>query len=89
MNGSAGRVSQHSRKRRHQIRKVIGILNRKDSLDIYLLNVDGLSELSFLSVEETVVQKNPDMVILLETKRGREEMCQDISMEGYDLIDWR
>ena len=95
MNGSAGRAYQHSRKRRHRIhrkgkfREVIGVLDRKESLDISLLNVDGLSELSFLSVEETVAQKNPDMVILLETKRRVEELSQDISMEGYDLIERR
>ena len=93
--GCAGQAHQHSRKRTYRIhkkgklRESIGILDKRKKLSVSLLNVDGLSELSLLSVENALAKKSPDVCICLETKRRKEELGQDISLDGYEVTERR
>ena len=59
-------------------------VDSKESLRCGLLNTDGLSEGTFLDVENTILQKDLDFCVLLETKRRAEDPGTDIKIDGYD-----
>ena len=66
-----------------------GALSSKKKLKCALLNVDGYTEDTFEDVKNVLSRKQPDVCILLETKRRLEEdgLCVDI--DGYDLSEHR
>ena len=60
------------------------MVDRKHSLKLGLLNVDGLSPSTFEDVQSVIDKKSLDVCILLETKRRHEEIGTDITIPGYD-----
>ena len=83
---------RHVQKRavhRVKLREQVGVLDRKQSLNLALLNVDGLSSSTFEDVHSVIQQKSLDLCILLETKRREEEIGSDISIPGYTLKEIR
>ena len=75
--------------RHAKLRESVNVVRSKKLLRCSLLNVDGLNEASLASVEATVKSKNPDVVIILETKRRSEESGINISIPGYSLREAR
>ena len=92
---SPGEIHQHSRKRtfrlhkRAKLRESIGIIQSKNSLDISLLNVNGYTGDTIVTVGETIASKSPDICILLETKRRKEVLAPNVHINGYETIDRR
>ena len=79
-----------SRVARHiKLKQSSGSIFYKKSLKCALLNVNGLTEASMESVKDVLNRKQPDMCILLETKRRLEDdyLCADV--DGYDLTEYR
>ena len=64
-------------------------LSPKNDLKTSMLNINGLSDVALADVEEFISTEKPDIVFLLETKRRMEELCSDISIEGYDQFEVR
>ena len=78
------RNSNHQRKLKcAKLRDNIGVIGRKTSLKLGLLNVDGLSASTLEDVKSAVNRKSLHICILLETKRRHEEVAADISIDGY------
>ena len=67
----------------------IGVIDRKKSLRIGLLNVDGLSSSTLEDVQSAIDRKSLDVCILLETKRRHEDIGIDIAIPGYDVKEIR
>ena len=92
---SDGERHRHSRKRSYRIhkraklRETVGILNSKESLNVALLNVDGLNETQFNIVNSTISAKSPDICVILETKFRKEQVGLNVKIDGYDHIDRR
>ena len=92
---SEGVCHQHSRKRlyrihkRAKLRENVGILTPKQTLDVALLNVDGYSDVQYETVKGTIEAKNPDICILLETKRRKEVISPKFEINGYDTLERR
>ena len=92
---SEGVCHQHSRKRLYRIhkrakrRENVGILTPKQTLDVALLNVDGYSDVQYETVKDTIGVKNPDICILLETKRRKEVISPSVEIKGYDILERR
>ena len=90
-----GLLLSHSRKRwfrlnkKAKLREKVGIVDVKQSLNIAMLNVDGYSDSSFWNVEKILEEKTPDLCILLETKRRREDIEMDVGILGYTVIERR
>ena len=83
------RVNQFRYKKAAKQREGIGVIDRKKTLKTCFLNVDGLGEVTLENIRETVNVKNPDLVILVETKRRAEEIGTDIDIPGYGLHEVR
>ena len=83
--GSKRRINQFRAVKRAKLRDSVGVIHTKNLLRCALLNVDGLNEASLNSVENLMVEKKPDVVFLLETKRRVELSEMDISVPGYTL----
>ena len=75
--------------RKAKLRESVGVVDVKQSLKIDLLNVDGLTETSLWDVEQTIERKSPDLVILLETKRRREEIPIKVEYDDYEVFERR
>ena len=73
--------------KRAKLREAPGVAEVKKSLRFALLNVDGLGPGTFHDVVDTVNKKQPDLCILLETKRRFEDLSRDITIDGYDLTE--
>ena len=92
---SEGVRHQHSRNRLYRIhkrakrRENVGILTPKQTLDVALLNVDGYSDVQYETVKDTIKIKNPDICILLETKRRQEVISSKVEIDRYDIIERR
>ena len=82
--GRNGRRNKFNKNVKYKLRENVGVISSKTNLKSSMLNVDGLSDTSLADVHEFVERTSPDVVFLLETKRRHEEMCTDISIEGYD-----
>ena len=78
------RSVKSSMHKQENLRKTAGFVQIKSSLNA-CLNVDGLGPGSFEDVCSTIKVKNPDLCILIETKRRIEEANSDIEVDGYDL----
>ena len=91
----SGTAHQHSRKRlfrihrKAKLRETVGVVDVNKSLKVSSLNVDGLTDASLWNVNRTIKQKSPDLCILLETKRRREDIAMNADIEGYDIIERR
>lgn len=83
------RVSQKRVNHRVKLRQQVGVLDKKSSLKLGLLNVDGLSSSSLEDIQLTLQQKSLDVCIILETKRRQEEFASDISIPGYNVKEIR
>ena len=83
------RVNQFRFKKAAKLRDNIGVLQTKKVLRSCFLNVDGLSAVTLEDVRNTVLQKKPDIVFLVETMRRSEETCIDIELAGYSLSETR
>ena len=83
------RINQFRYKKAARRREYVGVLNRKKTLKTCFLNVDGLGDVTLEDIKETVNIKNPDLMILVETKRREEEIGFDISIPGYNLHERR
>ena len=80
-------LQQLRMKRSAKLREYYGVRNTKKILRSALLNVDGLDEVSLEDVKATVSTKQPDVLILLETKR-RMEACDTVAdIPGYSLYE--
>lgn len=92
---SIGECHRHSRKRsyrlhkRAKLRETVGILDPKESLNVALLNVDGLKEAQFNIVNSTISSKSPDICVILETKFRKEQVDINVKIDGYEYIDRR
>ena len=82
------RAHKHSRKRdfrihkKAKLRETVGVVDVKQNLSIGLLNVDGYSEQAKWDIGRTLERKSPDLCIILETKRRREEIAMPVDIEG-------
>ena len=89
------RAHKHSRKRvfrihrKAKLRETVGVVDVKQNLSIGLLNVDGYSEQAKWDIGKTLERKSPDLCIILETKRRREEIAMPVDFEGYDVLERR
>ena len=83
------RINQFRYKKAARQREGIGVIDRKKTLKTCFLNVDGLGEVTFENIKETIDVKRPDLVILVETKRREEEVGMDIDIPGYSLHERR
>ena len=54
-----------------------------------LLNVDGLRETQFNTVNDTISAKSPDIFVILETKFRKEQVDINVKIDGYKYIDRR
>ena len=81
------RSRQQSVYKRAKLRGTYGTIGVKRTLRCAYLNVDGLGPGTFDDVVSTVRMKNPDLCVLLETKRRLEEVGLDIEIDGYDLTE--
>ena len=99
-NGKCGnKLAAHlSQKRRHhrlivnrarKQRVRIGPSELKNDLKTSMLNINGLSDQALADVDDFVLTNQPDIVFLLETKRRYEELCSDISIQGYNCFEVR
>ena len=61
----------------------MGVVHRKNDLKCAFLNVDGLSLSTLEDVKDVIRKKQPDLVMLFETKRREEQIGLDISIDGY------
>ena len=77
------------RRKRNKRKEYTGVLNRKNNLKISLLNVDGLTLSSLEDVKDTIDRKQPDVCILLETKRREEDVGINVDIPGYTLRELR
>lgn len=77
------RQAQKWSNQRVKLRGQVGVVGRKSSLNLGLLNVDGLSPSSLEDVQSALSRKSLDICILLESKRRFEDVGSDISIEGY------
>ena len=77
------RQAQKWSNQRVKLRGQVGVVGRKSSLNLGLLNVDGLSPSSLEDVQSALSMKSLDICILLESKRRFEDVGSDISIEGY------
>ena len=75
--------------KRARLRESVGILAPKSSLSISLLNVDGYTHSTQNDVKDTILEKTPDVCILLETKRRKEVVGNDVKIDGYKVIESR
>ena len=96
--GSVGGYQKQRDFRRHtrgwtssrvKLRENIGVIGTKKFLNLFLLNVDGLSPSTLEDVKSTLVRKTSDVCILLETKRRHEEIGCDIKIDGYAVTELR
>ena len=78
------RVAKHVK-----LRDSSGFIQHKKSLKCSLLNVNGLSEASLDNVKDILSRKQPDVCILLETKRRLEDADISADIDGYDLTEYR
>ena len=74
----------HKRAKR---RETVGVIDFKKALRCGLLNTDGLGAGTFEDVKATIRRKQPDLCVLLETKRRLEDVGSDISIDGYALTE--
>ena len=72
-----------------KLKQSSGSISYKKSLKCSLLNVNGLTEASLESVKDVLNSKQPDLCILLETKRRLDEECLPADVDGYDLTEVR
>ena len=70
-------------------RATSNVLLPKNDLKTSMLNINGLSDVALADVEEFISTEKPDIVFLLETKRRMEELCSDISVQGYEHFEVR
>ena len=82
-------VKQCKLRKQAKLRESVGTIGAKNILRCSLLNINGLSETSLTNVESVIGTENPDIVILLETKRRVEESGIDISVPGYSVHEAR
>ena len=75
--------------KRARLREAVGILAPKSSLSISLLNVDGFTLSKQNDVKDTLLEKAPDVCILLETKRRKEVVDNDVQLDGYKVLERR
>ena len=64
-----------------------GAVEQHNSLNLGFLNVDGMSETTFLDVKRTVQTRNLDIVGFVESKRRLEQVSTDISIKGFNKIE--
>ena len=90
--GSLGRRRHYNVRNTHKraklrikLRDTVGVIGRKQNLQLGLLNVDGLSPSSFEDVQTALHRNSLDVCFLLETKRRHEEIGSDITVPGYEL----
>ena len=96
-NNCASKQSCHTRKRRTRdwvhksvrLKESFGGIRAKKKLQCSLLNVNGLTASTLADVKEVLSRKQPDLCILIETKRRLEsdELCIDVA--GYDVSEYR
>ena len=83
------RIVTKQRNKRVKLRDSMGIVKRKNSLNLGLLNVDGLSASTFEDLKSAMNKKSLDVCVVLETKRRHEELGSDISIDGYTVHETR
>ena len=88
MRSSAERFHRHRRmvkkyKKARLSRKSDQVFENKSLIKTAYLNVDGLGDVTFTSVKDTVSRKLPDVLFLVETKRREGQTGLDISLPGY------
>ena len=78
-------VNKNRRVKKALHREAVGTIQSKKVLNLSLLNVNGLNEVSLANVDSVIDTHSPDVVVLFETKRRVEELGIDISMTGYNV----
>ena len=79
------RITSFKRKKAVARRENLGVIGNKGKLKTCFLNVDGLNDVTFEDIKNTVDLKKPDMVFLVETKRRCESTNNDINIPDYTL----
>ena len=64
-----------------------GAIEQHNSLNLGFLNVDGMTEATFLDVKRSVQTRNLDIVGFVESKRRLEQVPTDISIKGFNKIE--
>ena len=64
-----------------------GAVEVHSSLKLGFLNLDGLSDQTFIDVKRTVESKSLDIVGFVETKRRQDQVLPDISIKGFNKIE--
>ena len=64
-----------------------GAIEQHKELKVGFLNLDGLSEQTFIDVKRTIEAKKLDVVGFVETKRRLKDVPRDISIEGFNMIE--
>ena len=83
------RIVNKQKNKRVKLRDTMGVIKKKNSLNLGMLNVDGLSASTFEDLKSALVKKSLDVLVVLETKRRHEELGSDINIDGYSLHESR
>lgn len=76
-------------RKRNALKGNLGIITRKNSIKCMLLNVDGLSQISMEDVKNSVVCKDIDIVVLLETHFRAEQTLFHHKMNDFKFFETR
>ena len=83
------RIVNKQKNKRVKLRDTMGVIKKINSLNLGMLNVDGLSASTFEDLKSALVKKSLDVLVVLETKRRHEELGSDINIDGYSLHESR
>ena len=83
------RSSVRSFKKRKISTGKVGVIEKKSSLDIAFLNVNGLSQKSVIDIQDIINLKKPDIFGLCETHRNTEQNIDTVNFEDYKLFENR
>ena len=72
-----------------KLREQAGALDSQNTLTSAFLNVDGISDAKLKDISDFAAHVSPDLFVLLETKRRKEEIGSVIDVPGYDVTEIR
>ena len=83
------RSSLRSFKKRRIAAGQVGFIDKKLSLDVAFLNVNGLTQKSVIDIQNIIDSKEPDVFGICETHRNTEQNVDKVDFEGYKLFENR
>ena len=79
----------HNIKKRRVLGKHCGTVQKRNNLKCLLLNCNGLSPISLHDITDVISRKNPDIVVVIETKHRAEVSYDNISIPNFKLFEAR